>query len=132
MSSIGLRVKVLRERRGMSQAELARLIGKRQPSLSAIESGDTKSLKADTLQALCEVLVTTPQFILSGDETLGDSLSIDLTVMESELLAILRSVPPEKRIALLEYARFLRSGEKTQPPLPHPGPASIQKMRKKG
>jgi transcriptional regulator with XRE-family HTH domain len=106
MSSLGERVKQLRERAGLRAAELARLLGISQPALWAIETGDTKSLKATTLKRLCEELHTTADFILSGD---SQEVGLALATMEAEILFLLRSLRPERRITLLEYARFLKA-----------------------
>lgn len=114
MTSIGSRVRMLREERGMSQAELARRSGLRQPSLWAIENGKTKTLKAWTVQALSDALTTTTQFLLVGEDRFDDASSVELDAMESELLAIFRSVTPDKRIALMEYARFIHTGAKPE------------------
>lgn len=94
----------------MSGAELARLIGVKGPSMWQIENGVTKSLKAETLSGLCEHLRTTVGFILSGD---GEDRGLQLATMEAELMYSIRKLPPEKRIALMEYARFLMG---QQPP----------------
>ena len=102
--TMGERIARRRNELGFKQAELARLIGIRQPSLHAIELGGTKTLKATTLIALCEELRTTADFLLRGSE-IGQSL--DLATMEAELLFTIRSLDAGRRIALIEFARHL-------------------------
>lgn len=103
----GTKIAKLREDRGLSQAQLARQLGIKQPSLWEIENNQRKTLKSSTLQALCEALSTTPDYIL-GDLTFDSDLDRELVEMESELVKTLRKLGPEKRIALMEYARYLR------------------------
>ncbi len=49
-------IKELRERKGLTQTELARRAGIRQGVLSYIESGRTKNPRIDTLSAIAAVL----------------------------------------------------------------------------
>lgn len=116
MSSIGARVRQLREDREMKSSELARAIGIRQPSLIDIEKGRTKTLRGNTLARLCEELRTTADFLLYGEMA---PAGIELALMERELTMALRALTPERRIALIEYARFLLA----QPPGAKPAPA---------
>lgn len=101
---MGKRITWLREQAKLSPAELARRIGIAQPSLWAIESGKTKTLKAETLQALVVQLRTTSQLILYGEEGVTP---LELATMEAELTFTVRTLSPERRIALMEYARYL-------------------------
>lgn len=112
----GAKIARLREARDMSQAELARRIGIKQPSLWEIENNKRKTLRSSTLQALCEVLSTTPDYLLSDAESNNGDQG-DLFAMESELLSTLRRLRPELRVALLEYARYLRQqqGDRDEP-----------------
>lgn len=129
MSSIGERVRQLREDRGLSQAELARRIGIKQPSLWLIEKGETRTVKVSTLEALCEALSTTKEFLLRGDDCHDSPESLELSAMESELIHILRTLPPDRRISLLEYARFIKSGTAPAPSKPQPG--KVEPLKKK-
>ena len=115
--SMGVRIKTLREAAGLSQAELARRIDISQPSLHAIENNKTRALKASTLVALCRELRTTADYIQTGEDRGGGLL---LATMEAELLYTVRSLSHERRMALLEYARFLIKQEP---------PASVRPMR---
>lgn len=104
MSTIGSRIKHLRQDAGLSGAELARRIGIKAPSLWEIENGETKALRGNTLTALCDELRTTADYLLRGER---EEAGLQLAAMEAELTYTIRSLPPEKRVALLEYARFL-------------------------
>jgi transcriptional regulator with XRE-family HTH domain len=125
MSSIGKRVAELRERRGLSAAELARRIEIKQPSIWAIENGTTKSLRGNTLTRLCEELRTTADYLLRGMAGPG---GLELAVMEAELTFTIRALSAEKRIALIEYARFLMGQQRPAAP-PINGDARISPIR---
>lgn len=108
---MGKRIVELREALGMSQAELARAIGIKQPSMHLIERGITRSLRATTMQGLCRVLNTTPSYLFgeptSGDNG-GEAVDGGVRQMVAELEAILRTLDPQRRIALMQYARYLQ------------------------
>lgn len=122
---MGKRIAMLRESRGLSAAELARRIGIKQPSLWAIEHDETLTLKGSTLVALCEELHTTADFILRGG---SEAVGIQLAAMEAELLFVLRSLAPEKRVALIEYARYLK-GQQAPPAVQMTEPAKVRPLK---
>lgn len=129
MTAMGDRINELREQKGYKQAELAKKVGISGPSLSEIENGHTKALKDHTLFGLCRHLSTTADYILYGDSA---QAGIALAAMEAELLFTIRSISPEKRVALMEYARFLRGEARTQPQEQETGKsASVQPLRPK-
>lgn len=66
MKTFGARVRYAREKRGISQTDLAAKISLKQPSLLAIEKGDAKSSKH--LLKLAKVLKVEPAW-LEGDDT---------------------------------------------------------------
>lgn len=108
MSTIGQRIKRRREDLRINSAELARLIGIKGPSLWQIEHGVTKSLRGTTLDALCEHLHTTADYLLKGSgDANGTPDALQLFAMEAELLYAIRTLNPDKRIALMEFARHL-------------------------
>ena len=110
MPTLGKRSEALRISRGLSQAELARQIGVKQPSLHAIESGETKSLKATTLAALCRVLQVHQDCILRSGGQLDEA-----SLHEAELIQSWRSLPRESRDHLLGIVRAM---VKTTAPAP--------------
>lgn len=66
MTSWGDRIRLARERRGMSMAQLARRLGLKQPSVHAWESGKAKKLKGPNLLAVQETLQVPVEWILRG------------------------------------------------------------------
>lgn len=108
MTSMGKRVARLREQFGLKPIELAERIGIKQPSLHAIEHGRTKTLRGNTLARLCEELHTTADFLLHGTI---EGQGLELASMEAELIYTIRTLAPERRVALMEYARYLMAQE---------------------
>ena len=113
MSSIGERVKQLREARGIRVVELAKAVGIKQPSLWQIENGVTKTLRGNTLTRLCEELHTTADFLLHGSTGV---VGIELAQMEAELTFTIRTLSSARRLALIDYARFLMAQQPGQAP----------------
>lgn len=131
---MGDRVRQLRLRHGLKAVDLARAIGIKQPSVFDIESGRTKTLRGNTLARLCEELRTTADFLLYGAT---GSVGIELATMEAELTYTVRALSPDRRVALIEYARFLMAqepGKRPGPPgqaPPDSGESNIQPIRRK-
>ena len=105
MDTIGSRVTLLREKRGLNQTQLAKAAGIAQGSLSLIEKNLTKMPAGDTLAALCKVLRTTPDFLIAGA---GDPDSIDAAIQEHELVFLWRDLPEDARRLVLENAHSVR------------------------
>jgi transcriptional regulator with XRE-family HTH domain len=99
----------IRERRtqlGWSQEELAARLRTDQKQISKWEHGRGNPT-AQTLILLAEVLEVTIDWLVGLSETpdcLGNST--DLSEIEREAIAILRSKPPERRHELLEILRL--------------------------
>lgn len=66
MESISDRVRKLRVERGFSQAELARMVGIKQPSLADIENARTKKPSGETLLKLAAALKVAPVYLQTG------------------------------------------------------------------
>jgi len=62
------RIKTKRKELGLTQSQLAKAVGIKQPSLSSIERGESKDLKATTLKGLAKALQVTPEWLETGKE----------------------------------------------------------------
>ena len=56
MSPVSLKLREIRERRGLSQAQLAAAAGVRQATISDLETGKAKTLRLTLLEALAVAL----------------------------------------------------------------------------
>jgi DNA-binding Xre family transcriptional regulator len=64
MSPIALRLKELRQERGLSQAALAKRAGIRQATISELETGKSQAITFDVLERLARALQVAPGEIL--------------------------------------------------------------------
>ena len=69
MTPITLRLQALRERRGLSQAELARRSGVSQATISRIEAGKTRGVDLVTLDRLARALGVSPGSLLASSKS---------------------------------------------------------------
>lgn len=103
--SMGARIKQLRVSQKLTQQQLAAKTGIAQNTISDLERGKSSTMTAETLQALCRELVTTPDYILRGVE---NESQFEAALQEVELVAIFRALPEPAQAALIDAARLLR------------------------
>lgn len=68
--SKGLRIKELREAKGLTQEELAKLLNTKRQTVSKYEQGIVTNIPSDRIEAMARILETTPEYIL-GWETMS-------------------------------------------------------------
>lgn len=66
METMGERIRQRREGQGMTQAQLAKLVGVTKGAVSQWELGGTQNIKLKTWLKLLEVLHTTAEYLVSG------------------------------------------------------------------
>jgi DNA-binding XRE family transcriptional regulator len=66
METLGDRIRQRREGQGMTQTELAKLVGVTKGAVSQWELGGTKNIKLSTFLKVVEVLHTTTDFLVNG------------------------------------------------------------------
>jgi transcriptional regulator with XRE-family HTH domain len=66
METMGQRIKALREARGMSQQEIADVVGVSKSAVSQWELGQSKDIKLRTFLALLEALRTDMEYLVYG------------------------------------------------------------------
>lgn len=108
MENIGKRIEALRIARGWSQTEAARQLGIKQPSLSDIEKGVTKTLRGETVAMLCKVFHTTAEYIYYGAGTADDP---ELPLIEAELIYMARTLTIDRRQSALDSIRGIFKGQ---------------------
>ena len=67
--SVGLRIKQLREQKGLSQIELAEKIGVSKQNLYKYETGIITNIPSDKIEAIAEVLNVSPASVMGWDGT---------------------------------------------------------------
>lgn len=127
--TIGKRISMLRESKGLSGPELAGRVGIKPPSLWEIENGETKSLKASTLMRLAAALDANPYFIWTGH---GSPVSpIDPNVEEAQTVDLFRRMTPANQAAWIDVGNaLLRSQPAAAPSARDPFPTATAKPRR--
>jgi transcriptional regulator with XRE-family HTH domain len=102
-ATFGARLRYWRERRGFKkQGDFADKLGIKQPSLSELESGESKSPSADILLKAADLLQLRPKYLLSGEGAPESRSFSDLNGLEAQLVMIFRQLPTDAlRDALL-------------------------------
>ena len=101
-------VKDAREKKGYSQSELARLVGRSPSAINKIESGDTMSLKGITFLKLANTLGISPFAIMSiqpAVQTKGSSVA-------QEAADIIDSLSQESQERAIHHLRVFAEAEK--------------------
>ena len=111
--TFGTRIKGLRVARGLTQIQLSGRAGITQGSLSAIERGNTKGLKAGTILALAKALGTSPEWLQTGKGSPGEPVTPDPD--EAEALHLFRALSPAIRAQWVSNGRWLLAEESTVP-----------------
>lgn len=122
--TLGERIKDLRVARGWKQVELAKAIGIKPPSLSLIEKGHTKSLKAKTILRLAEVFGVDPRWLETGR---GPMVKASASDGEAEVLSLARSLSKENQQVLIAVGRTLLTTQK--PSVENPFPTAKAKSK---
>ncbi|MBM7855879.1 transcriptional regulator with XRE-family HTH domain [Desulfohalotomaculum tongense] len=94
-NEFGSRLRQLREKRKLTQSDLAKLCGLGESTISFYESGKREP-SYKTLLCLAEKLNTTPNYLLKGDDEQGDNLlwwEKDSPPSEIELEHFIREQP---------------------------------------
>jgi transcriptional regulator with XRE-family HTH domain len=100
MKSVGARVRALREKRGLSQQELADLVGVHLSQLSRLERG-TSLPSAETVLALARALRATTDALLRGDRD-GEELIEFGNIRLYEKFRLLDKLPKEEQEIALQ------------------------------
>lgn len=102
---VGKRIRALRLSRGFTQVELSFRAGITQGSLSAIERGHSRALKADTILSIASVLETSPEWLQTGKGP--PTPPVNPNPDEGEALHILRALPKRDRATWLTLGRAM-------------------------
>jgi transcriptional regulator with XRE-family HTH domain len=118
--SVGARIKLLRQHRGITQEALAEAIGG--VSRSAVALWETnRGGEANNLPRIAEVLGVPVEFFING--MASHDVTETLTVDESALVKLYRECGPSERLTLLRTAgRLVRQSERARKQKPGAAP----------
>lgn len=94
LETLGGRVSFLRQLKGWSQKDLARLCDFSQPTIWALEHNETKEVSARLLWAVASALETTADYLWTGE----------LNADEAVLLAAFRKLKPQEQSIVMRAA----------------------------
>lgn len=108
MPTIGYKMKLLRQRLGMSADELAARIGKNRATVYRYEADEIDNMPISIIIPLAEALQTTPAYLMGWD---AGSAPAEPEVPDSVTLIIekLRSLPDDRLQEALRYIDYLAS-----------------------
>lgn len=108
ISGLGGRLREARKLRRFSQLALAKATGLKQPSISELESGETKEISGPTLIAVCAALRIRPEWLVTGKGSMepGSEVAPGLVFRVDEAQAVrnLRDALPKWRRYVLSLA----------------------------
>lgn len=119
MNTIGQRIKQLRTKLGLKQEEIAKKIGVTGVAFGNWER-DVNTPKGEHLTAVCKILKTTPDYIISGKELTIREARAEYNVKKSdsdftEFREVFESIPPEMKPAALRMLRALLDSDTNTP-----------------
>ncbi|HLU61789.1 MAG TPA: helix-turn-helix domain-containing protein [Gammaproteobacteria bacterium] len=111
--TIADRIREAREQAGVSQTELARLLGVTRSACSQWESPQGTAPRRERLEQLATLLGVSFEWLATGrgSEQAPAEVQVtspDLPPDQQELLALYRRLPPRLRLAVLNLARDLQ------------------------
>ena len=112
------RIKAARDAAGLSQSEVARRLGLRPSAVNHMESGRTKSLKAETILTLAQCLSVSAYWLETGHGS--PSPDNRLTPDESEVIALYRSMNEGNRGAWIKVGQTLAAAQTNKPSVNNP------------
>lgn len=104
--SLGLRLRHARAQRKMTQHQLAAAAGVKQPSISELETGETKEISGPTLIALSKSLKVRPEWLVTGAGPMEYGEPESLSDEERELLLNYRGASKRWRLSLRLMSRL--------------------------
>jgi len=109
----GDRIRQLREKKSLTQEDLARLLNTKRQTISKYEKNIVTNIPSDKLEELAKILGTTPEYILGWDEekptTQDDGLLEGLTEIDMDIVKKLPLLSPELKKEYSSYLTYLLS-----------------------
>lgn len=77
MSEMGLRIRKLRQEKGMTQQELADKVGMQRSAVNKYEMGLVENIKRTTIMTFARVLECDPMYLMAFDDSDADKYATD-------------------------------------------------------
>lgn len=102
-NTIGMRIREMRKVAGMSQEQLAEMLGTKKCTISAYEN-DKIDIKTSILLDIAEVLGCSASYLLEGQTATNQDADMEV----QELKMLLDGMSPEMKKVVIEQARVLK------------------------
>ena len=110
--SKGDRLRQLREQKGLTQEELARLLETKRQTISKYEKGIVTNIPSDRIEAMAHILDTTPEYILGWDTEETPATDAGISEKQRMLIDFAKTVPDNQVDMILRVMRSIVEAEK--------------------
>jgi transcriptional regulator with XRE-family HTH domain len=108
------KVRVKREEKGLTQAELANLSGITQATISRLESGEVTQLKSDKLKGLAQALGVTVDFLIGKKERMEFEETLTADETAKVIFRGFEKLSDERRKQVQDFVEYLVKREKKE------------------
>lgn len=95
------RIRYIRQKRNLTLAEVADLLGVKEATVSRYETGEIKNIKHDTVLELANIFDVSPSYLMGWEE---EHKEPTVVAAHSD-----RNLTPEEQEKVMEYIKFLQS-----------------------
>ena len=107
----GLRIKQLREEKGLSQLELAKLLNTKRQTISKYENGIVTNIPSDRIEEMARILDSTPEYIFGwpSQEKKEEKPAMDdgASANRRALREFVERVPEDKAAMILQVMKTI-------------------------
>ena len=109
----GDRIRILRESKGMTQEELAKLLNTKRQTISKYEKGIVTNIPSDRIENIAKLLDSTPEYILGWEKVQKKNDTMTDIVLrmrtDSDFLSIVESLHSRNDSEIMELMKTLLS-----------------------
>lgn len=112
--TVGERIKILRERLGMSQIDFATKLNISKQNLYKYENNIITNIPSDKIEAAAKLCNVSPAYLMGweDEEKIADSLySLTVSPKLQQLVDVVIDMKPEQIDKVIDYAEFIKSKE---------------------
>lgn len=111
MQTIAQRLKYLRKSKNLTLEEVGKHIGVGKSTIQKYENGIIGNIPSDKIEALAEILETTPAYIMGWTDSAESNEDSTESELNQTIVNLLFSLPESKKRQAIDYLRFLAAQE---------------------
>ena len=100
----GERIKLLREKKGITQEELAKLLNTTKQTISKYENGIVTNIPSDKLDEMIKIFDITPNYLMGWESRVEENLDQELM----EMISTYQSLDADKKKQVRDFIYFLK------------------------